>query len=299
MVVVAIYVRLSPEAAPAVPRSAWREKLSSLQEIWPTALVFVLVVGGIYLGWFSPTEGAAIGAAAVGVLAVTVGGMRWRGLRECLVGTAETTALIFLILMGAEIFNAFLALTQMPQELGQVVLGLDAPPLLVIAAMLLIYILLGCVMELCPALECPRGSAVVKRDGQCCATCSEPEQMKGAKCEDCGDISEEELQLARDRRLALPSNSAPEYVLVKDDNSDFREPEGTLVGQTEEEEGDAQADDAAAAEKLSTAVVVVMFAYSSTVLVVLLVLIFMVAVLTALVMKLRKRVLTSQKILPV
>lgn len=78
---------------------------------------------------------------------MTVGGMRWRGLRECLVDTAETTALIFLILMGAEIFNAFLALTQMPQELGQVVLGLEAPPLLIIAAMLLIYILLGCVMD--------------------------------------------------------------------------------------------------------------------------------------------------------
>ncbi|MCY4548703.1 MAG: TRAP transporter large permease [Defluviicoccus sp.] len=147
MIVVAVYVRLSPEAAPAVPRASWREKLMSLQEIWPTALVFVLVVGGIYLGWFSPTEGAAIGAAAVGLLAVTVGRMRWRGLRECLVDTAETTALIFLILMGAEIFNAFLALTQMPQELGQVVLGLDAPPLLIIAAMLLIYILLGCVMD--------------------------------------------------------------------------------------------------------------------------------------------------------
>ena len=57
-----------------------REKIASLQGIWPTALVFVLVVGGIYLGWFSPTEGAAIGAAAVGLLAVTwSAGMRWPG----------------------------------------------------------------------------------------------------------------------------------------------------------------------------------------------------------------------------
>ena len=147
MIVVGIYVRLAPKAGPAVERASWRERFVSLQEIWPVALVFALVVGGIYLGWFSPTEGAAIGAAAVGALAFLFGRMRWRELRACLLDTAETTALIFLILMGAEIFNAFLALTQMPQELGQVVSALDAPPMLILVAMLFIYILLGCVMD--------------------------------------------------------------------------------------------------------------------------------------------------------
>jgi tripartite ATP-independent transporter DctM subunit len=147
MIVVSIYVRIAPDAGPAAERVSLNEKLTSLREVWPTALVFILVVGGIYLGWFSPTEGAAIGAAAVGLLAVVFGGMRWRALRACLIDTAETTALIFLILMGAEIFNAFLALTQMPQELGRVVIGLDAPPILVILAILFIYILLGCVMD--------------------------------------------------------------------------------------------------------------------------------------------------------
>jgi C4-dicarboxylate transporter, DctM subunit len=147
MIVVAIYVRLSPDAGPAAERVSFRERFASLQEIWPVALVFALVVGGIYQGWFSPTEGGAIGAAAVGVIAWAIGGMRWRELRACLVETAETTALIFLILMGAEIFNAFLALSQMPQELGAVVGAMDAPPLLIIVAMLVIYILLGCVMD--------------------------------------------------------------------------------------------------------------------------------------------------------
>lgn len=147
MIVVAVYVRLSPDAGPAVERVGFRERFASLQDIWPVVLVFALVVGGIYLGWFSPTEGGAIGAAAVGVIAWTIGGMRWRELRACLVETAETTALIFLILMGAEIFNAFLALSQMPQELGVLVGGLDAPPMLIIVAMLVIYILLGCVMD--------------------------------------------------------------------------------------------------------------------------------------------------------
>ncbi len=147
MIVVSVYVRIAPDAGPAAARTSLREKMVSLQGIWPTALVFVLVVGGIYRGWFSPTEGAAIGAAAVGLLAIVVGGMRWQGLRACLVDTAETTALIFLILMGAEIFNAFLALTQMPQELGRVVTSLDAPPIMIIVSILIIYILLGCVMD--------------------------------------------------------------------------------------------------------------------------------------------------------
>jgi tripartite ATP-independent transporter DctM subunit len=147
MIVVGIYVRVSPESGPAVARATFRERFASLQEIWPVVLVFALVVGGIYLGWFSPTEGGAIGAAAVGVIAWAIGGMRWRELRACLIETAETTALIFLILLGAEIFNAFLALSQMPQELGAVVGALDAPPMLIIIAMLVIYIVLGCVMD--------------------------------------------------------------------------------------------------------------------------------------------------------
>ena len=147
MIVVGIYVRVSPESGPAVARATFRERFASLQKIWPVVLVFALVVGGIYLGWFSPTEGGAIGAAAVGVIAWAIGGMRWRELRACLIETAETTALIFLILLGAEIFNAFLALSQMPQELGAVVGALDAPPMLIIIAMLVIYIVLGCVMD--------------------------------------------------------------------------------------------------------------------------------------------------------
>jgi C4-dicarboxylate transporter DctM subunit len=147
MIVVSIYVRLVPDAGPATERASWRERFASLRDIWPVALVFTLVIVGIYQGWFSPTEGAAIGAAATGVIAVVVGGMRWQGLKECLLSTAETTALIFLILFGAELFNAFLALTQMPSAMAKIVEGLNAPPLLVIAAMLLIYLVLGCVME--------------------------------------------------------------------------------------------------------------------------------------------------------
>ena len=147
MIVVGAFVRLAPGSGPAGERQNLAVRLRSLRDIWPVALVFVLVVAGIYLGWFSPTEGAAIGAAAVGLIAVAVGGMRWRGLRQSLLETAEITAMIFLILLGAELFNAFLALTQMPTEVARAVNRLDAPAMLVMVAILLVYLLLGCVME--------------------------------------------------------------------------------------------------------------------------------------------------------
>lgn len=147
MIVVGAFVRLAPGSGPAGERQNLAVRLRSLRDIWPVALVFVLVVAGIYLGWFSPTEGAAIGAAAVGLIAVAVGGMRWEGLRQSLLETAEITAMIFLILLGAELFNAFLALTQMPTEVARAVNRLDAPAMLVMVAILLVYLLLGCVME--------------------------------------------------------------------------------------------------------------------------------------------------------
>ncbi len=147
MIVVAAFVRLAPGAGPAGERFSLKIRLQSLRDIWPVALVFVLVVAGIYLGWFSPTEGAAIGAGSVGLIAVVIGGMRWRELSQSLLETAEITALIFLILLGAEIFNAFLALTQMPVELAKLVERLNAPPMLIMIAMLAVYLVLGCVME--------------------------------------------------------------------------------------------------------------------------------------------------------
>ena len=147
MIVVSVFVRVAPGAGPAAPRAPWSERLASLRDIWPVAIVFLLVVSGIYLGWFSPTEGAAVGAAAVGVVATLIGGMRWHGLKASLLETAETTALIFLILLGAELFNAFLALTQMPTQLARVVEGMNASPMVVLLTMLFIYLLLGCVME--------------------------------------------------------------------------------------------------------------------------------------------------------
>jgi tripartite ATP-independent transporter DctM subunit len=147
MLVVNLHSRLAPGSAPAAPRLPYRERLRATAEVWPVALVFVLVVTGMYRGWFSATEGAAIGAAATGTLAVTLGGMRWQGLRASLLSTAETTGLIFVVLLGAELFSAALALSQLPTELSAAVARLDVAPITVLLAVLVIYFILGCFME--------------------------------------------------------------------------------------------------------------------------------------------------------
>lgn len=147
MLVVNLYARLAPQAAHAAPRLPWSERLRATGEVWPVAIVFILVVTGIYGGWFSATEGAAIGAAATGILAVALGGMRWQGLKESLLSTAVTTGLIFLVLLGAELFSAALALSRLPSELSAAVAGLGLSPIVVLLVILLIYFLLGCFME--------------------------------------------------------------------------------------------------------------------------------------------------------
>ena len=147
MLAIAIYVRLYPDAGPAGPRAGWRERLATLGEVWPVLALFVVVLGGIYGGVFTPTEAAAVGVLGAGYFAVTRGGLRWNGLKQCLLATAESSAMIFLILLGADVLNVFLALTQMPQELATWVTGAGLPPLAVLAMILLVYLVLGCLMD--------------------------------------------------------------------------------------------------------------------------------------------------------
>lgn len=147
MLVIQIMVRWKPASGPAGPRVGWPQRLRSLLEVLPVMLVFAVVIVGIYGGWANPTEAAAIGAAACGLLALALGGMRGKGFIESLLGTAQATAMIFLVLLGADMLNTALALSQMPTELADWVQHSGMPPLLVMTTILLIYIFLGCVMD--------------------------------------------------------------------------------------------------------------------------------------------------------
>jgi len=147
MIVVHLYVRFVPGAAAPAERASWKERWEATGGAWMVLTVFLLVVIGIYRGWFSASEAAGVGAFATLVLAVWRGGMRWQGLRESLLSAGETTAMMYLIMLSAELFSAALASSQMPTELAQKVAALNAPPLMVMAAILVIYFFLGCFME--------------------------------------------------------------------------------------------------------------------------------------------------------
>jgi tripartite ATP-independent transporter DctM subunit len=143
---IAVYVRLRPGAGPAHPRAAgalWR----SLKDVWPVAAIFVAVFGGIYGGVFTPTEGAAVGAAATFLTAVARGELSLAAFKRSFLGTAETTGMVFLIFLGADMLNSALALSQMPARFADFVGTLALPPLAIVAGILAFYVILGCVMD--------------------------------------------------------------------------------------------------------------------------------------------------------
>jgi C4-dicarboxylate transporter DctM subunit len=147
MVVIGIIARISPQDAPRGVRFTWGQRLKALSETWPVLLIFAVVIGGIYGGLFTPTEAASIGTVATAFVAWTSGGLKGRGFLECMYGAAGATGMIFLILLGADILNVFLALTQVNTELAKWVVGMGLPPLAVLFTIILIYLVLGCIMD--------------------------------------------------------------------------------------------------------------------------------------------------------
>lgn len=147
IITISIYVRINPDAAGTRPPIPMAERFQALVRVWPVLLVFMLVVGGIYLGWFTPTEGAAVGAAGTGLIALLNRGLNLNTLVESFVATGRSTAMIFFIVLGAAFYNGFLALTQVPQELAEYVSGLGLSPWLILTVILVLYLLFGCVMD--------------------------------------------------------------------------------------------------------------------------------------------------------
>jgi C4-dicarboxylate transporter, DctM subunit len=144
---VAIVVRIVPDAGPAGPRASRSERIRSVIDIWPVLLIFILVMGGIYVGFFTPTEGAGIGAVGTFLVAVTQGGMRWKGFVDALLGTAQTSGFIFLILLGAALFNAFLGFSQLPLRASEMFQESGLPPMVILLIMIGLYLILGCIMD--------------------------------------------------------------------------------------------------------------------------------------------------------
>ncbi len=157
MVTVAIYARLNPGSAPTAERQPYGHRFRALVKIWPVVVIFGLVIGGIAGDWnwvrpgvqalFTPTEGAAVGAVATGIYGVATGGLNLRSFLDSVLSAAVSSAMIFLIILGAQLFNSFLAFTQAPQDMADWVAAQGFSPYMVLALMLLFYLVFGCIMD--------------------------------------------------------------------------------------------------------------------------------------------------------
>lgn len=143
-----IYILCSrnPSLGPAGPRTTLIEKLTSLKDTWMMLVLFLLVIGGIYVGIFSPTEAAGVGASGALFLSLLRRRMTWKGFNTSLMETLKTAAMIFTILISAMVFGYFLAVTRLPFELASVVSGLAVNRYIILMGILAVYIVLGCMM---------------------------------------------------------------------------------------------------------------------------------------------------------
>ena len=142
-----ILARLWEKDEVPIKRASVAERLIALRDIWPVIGIFMLVIGGIYLGWFTPTEGAAVGASATGLYAFINGELDKDGFINAILETATSTAMIFAILLGAAVFNSFLAFSRVPFEAASFIQDMNANPWIVLSVILILYLILGCFMD--------------------------------------------------------------------------------------------------------------------------------------------------------
>lgn len=147
VIAIAIYSRIFPEQAPMQEKAPLRTRIRSLSQIWHIVGIFVVVLGGIYGGFFTPAEGASIGViltAAAGLIGRT---LDLGALVESLVDTAAASAMIFAIIFGADIFNVAIALSRMPTVLADYFVAAQMAPMTVLLLIVLFYLVMGCVMD--------------------------------------------------------------------------------------------------------------------------------------------------------
>ena len=147
LLAIAVIVRLHPDQAPAAQAVPAGEVAASVTRAWPIVLIFIVVFGGIYGGLFTATEGAAIGNVLTFAITLARGEMTRKKLIELIRTTAQTSGMIFLIFIGADMINASLALSQLPAQLADLVGHLQIMPVVVMAGIMVFYIILGCVMD--------------------------------------------------------------------------------------------------------------------------------------------------------
>jgi tripartite ATP-independent transporter DctM subunit len=147
MLTIYIMTKYNPALAPPGPKFTAKEKIYSLKGTWSILFLFLLVMGGLYTGWFTPTEAAGVGAFGAFVITIIKRKLTRDNLRGSLAETAKTTAMVFAILIGANIFGYFLTVSQIPDQLSSWIAGLGLNRYVIMLILIFAYIVLGCFME--------------------------------------------------------------------------------------------------------------------------------------------------------
>ncbi len=147
LMTIAIYVRVKPDAGPPGDRVSRKEFIEATLRVGPVVAIFGMVIGGIYFGLFNPTPAAAIGVFLVAAFGILRGSIRWHGMKVALLDTAKTTGMIYLILLGAQILNIFMARGGVPQAAADMMLHSGLSPIMILIVLLIALIFLGCLMD--------------------------------------------------------------------------------------------------------------------------------------------------------
>ena len=152
MATILLLCRFNPRMGPPGPGTSAIEKIISLKNTWAMLALFCLVMGGIYMGIFTPTEAGAIGAFGAIVISFVARKLTWTALRGSVIETAQTTAMIVSMIVGAFILMRFLAISQLPFALGELVAGLPVSRIWILIAIIFMYIVLGCFLDIFAAI---------------------------------------------------------------------------------------------------------------------------------------------------
>ena len=146
----AIYIvcRLNPSMGPLGPKISWKEKFGAVYRVWGILLLFILVMGGLYGGFFTPSEAGAVGAFGALVLSLAKRRLTWKSFTRALSSAGQLTGMIFLLIIGATVFNHFLAITEISLHLASWIGSLTVPSVVIVLAILMMYLVFGCFIDI-------------------------------------------------------------------------------------------------------------------------------------------------------
>ena len=147
VITIMIIVRVKPDLLPRGEQKSWGERFNGLKDVWAPLVLFMFVIGGLYGGFFTPTEAGGVGASGAFLLGVLRGKLDRAGIREALLSATRTSAAVFTVLIGALLFGYFLTITQVPQKLTEMLTGLGVGRYGVLALIMVMYLVLGCLMD--------------------------------------------------------------------------------------------------------------------------------------------------------